>query len=72
MSTQPNSRPQKWFCVEDCSDPKRPILLMAEGELRDCYHFIESRRRSGEKGVYRVNYSPVMRRYLRENGRKAA
>jgi hypothetical protein len=72
MSTKPTTKPQKWFCVEDCTDPRRPVLLMTEGDLRDCHHFIESCRRSGRKGVYRVNYSPAMRHFLKENGREAA
>lgn len=55
---------QDWFCVEDCSDPNRPMLLMAEGTLQDCHDFIEHCRLQKRAGVYRVNYSLAMRKYL--------
>lgn len=72
MNPKPKPTRQDWFCVEDCVDPRRPILLLAEGTLGDCHAFIESCRLRGRRGVYRVNYSPVMRRYLKTNARPAA
>jgi hypothetical protein len=65
-SMKPKLKPQKqdWFCVEDCSDPRRPTLLLSEGTLQDCHDFIEQCRLRLRPGVYRVNYSLAMRKYF--------
>lgn len=62
----------RWFCVEDCGNPRRPVLLLESGTLQECHEFIEQCRHRGRLGVFRVNYSSEMRRYLSATTSQAA
>lgn len=64
MNMERKPQRQDWFCVEDCSDPRRPVLLLSEGTLQDCHDFIARCRLQRRPGVYRVNYSLPMRKYF--------
>jgi hypothetical protein len=69
---QPAHAPQRWFCVEDCSNAARPVVLLSVGSLPECHDFIERCRQHGRAAHLRVNYSPAMRRYLEQRGSDAA
>lgn len=63
---------QRWFCVEDYSNARQPVLLLASGTLQECHHFIERCRLHHRPGHYRVNYTPAMQKLLRRTTAEAA
>jgi hypothetical protein len=72
MSNPPPATRDRWFCVEDCSNAKRPTILLPAATLAECHSFIDERRKTGHLGHYRVNYSMAMRRFLAANTSQAA
>lgn len=61
-----------WFCVEDCTKPLRPVVLLDGASLEQCHEFIQRRRETGAADHMRVNYSLAMRRYLAATFSRAA
>lgn len=61
-----------WFCVEDCSKPLRPVVLLDGAGLEQCHEFIQRKREAGAADQLRVNYSLAMRRYLAATSSQAA